>query len=131
MIDSISKSKIPNQYAFILRTGQFEELISSNGINTHIQLDFWLPQMIGSIFEAYYWLPNANREHNLLYIRAGALSKEDTRPAREKMVEVVFPKFIQWVKNIEALPYNSPKLNNDISFKAVYQNGDLMISVYE
>ena len=128
MINSITKDKIPKQYSFVLKTKQLEELIISNDIKIHIDLIYnYSSQSIGSIFEAFYWLPNNNIPYNRLYIRAGALAKEYISIAREKMNEIILPEFKIWIMNILSLPNNSTYLFEEPYFHAIFQNNKIEI----
>ena len=125
MISSISKPKIPSKYAYVIKTSQLENTLADNDITIYIDLVYWLPQVIGSIFEVYFWLPNENIAYNRLYIRAGALLKEDVFTARAKVTAVVLPEFVVWIKKILALPSDSPHLSDKLRFEAVI-NGDIL-----
>lgn len=107
MISSISKEKIPKDYSFVLKTSQLEELLRDGNINTDVTLHYWKPQLIGSIFEVHYWLPNENIPYNRLYIRAGAILSKDIHFARESLFTKGLPEFIKWIKNIEQLEESS------------------------
>jgi hypothetical protein len=128
MINSIKKPKFLAQYAYVLKTKQLEDTLINDNIDIHVDLYYWFPQIIGTILEGHFWLPNANVPYNRLYIRAGALLKEDVSLAREKMTEIVLPQFGKWVKTILSLPDNSPKLSGRLYFNAVFQNGELQIN---
>ena len=128
MINSIEKAKIPFQYGYVLKTGQLENLLQDNNIDIHVDLRYWFAQNIGSILDAHYWLPNENIEYFRLYIRAGALLKQDIFIARKKMEEIVLPEFVSWVKNILVLPDNSPSLKHNLYFNADFCNGDVYIN---
>ena len=127
MITSVKKNKIPSRYGFVLKTRQLEDLILANDINIDIILNYWLPQIIGTIFEAHFWPPNYNFAYNRLYIRAGALLREDIYFARGKMASDALPEFAAWIKNILALPDNSPLLSKEQYFNAIIRNGELII----
>ena len=128
MIHSITKSKISNKYAFVLKTGQLENMVVNNDIDIHIDLDYWLPQIIGSVLEAYFWLPKGNTQYNRLYIRAGALAKENVSIAREMMTSTILPEFILKTKEILALPDNSPLLASKRYFEAVFNKNEIFIN---
>ena len=128
MIKSISKPKIQRGYVYVLKTGQLEKLLADNNIDIHVYLVYWRPQT-NSIFEVHYWFPNQNVEYERLYIRAGALPKEDVPLAREKLETIVFPKFVEWITDMLAQPDNSTKLDNDLYFNAIYKNKGLELIV--
>ena len=75
----ISKQKIPNNYSYVLKTGQLKKILDDNNIQIHIDLNYCLAfsTELCSIFEALYWLPNENIPYDRVYIRAGALPKEN------------------------------------------------------
>ena len=123
MINSIEKPKIPKDYSFVLKTKQLEDLLINNNINIHVDLIYcWHPKQIGSIFEVHFWPPNANVPYERLYIRVGALLKEDAFIAREKMTEIVLPEFVAWFKKISILNENSPIAKTKLRFEVVFQN---------
>ncbi|MFB7142848.1 hypothetical protein ACFCYN_24960 [Gottfriedia sp. NPDC056225] len=122
MIKSIAKPKIPKNYNYILKTGQLEEILIQNKCTIHVDLDYWLPQKIGSIFEVHFWLPNSNVPYKRLYIRAGALQNKDVKVAREVMTSTVFPEFHKWLQFYLKLPENAPQLFNTPYFCAVFEN---------
>jgi hypothetical protein len=122
MINSVSKPKIPKDYKYILKTNQLEEILTKNKFSIHIDLNYWLPQEIGTILEAHYWLPNSNIPYNRLYIRAGALPNKDVRNAQEELITTVFPAFIKWLNFILKLPSNSSHFNESPYFNAIYKN---------
>lgn len=126
MITSISKPKIPSSYSYVLKTSQLEEVLIENNIKTEATLVYWKPKIIGSIFEANFWLPNDRIPFNRLYIRAGVVLKSDILKAREGLVNEVFPKFIEWIKNIEKLERTSP-LRTERNFDAHFQNNKVNI----
>lgn len=127
MIHSISKPKIPKEYSYVLKTSQLEEILIQNKIVIHVDLEYWLPQEIGTILEAYYWQPNSNVPYNRLYVRAGALPNKDVKGAKEAMVATVFPAFIKWLNFYLKLPDNAPQLNKDPYFDAVYKNNKITL----
>ena len=127
MITTISKPRIPKKYVYILKTKQLEDLLAENNIDIHIDLQYWLPQIIGSIFEVHFWTPRANIPYNRLYIRAGGLPKEDSQLARITMAEIVLPQFLSWLKPKIALLENTKHLHDEFYFNAEYKNGEVYI----
>lgn len=127
VIKSVSKNKIPNNYRYVIKTQQLENIVSDNEINIHIDLVYWLPQIVGTILEVHFWPPNNRILYNRLYVRAGALLKDDVKYAREKVTEVVLPEFIIWTKKILSLPANSPYLEKQLYFNATINNKILKI----
>lgn len=115
-INSISKPKLPKAYSYVLHSNQLNNLLISNGITIHTDLVYWLPKIIGSILEVHYWLPNNNVPYPRLYIRAGALPRIEIQTARIIMSDEVFPKFSNWLEDIQKYDYNS------LYFNAVYKN---------
>ena len=126
-IDSITKPKTPKGYAYILKSSQLNRLLSDNDLSVHIALSYWIPQKTGSVFEVHFWQPNEKVPYPRLYIRAGALRKEDAAAAREALINEVFPQFIKWADNILKLTDNSPKQNEEPYFNAVYEDGRIKI----
>ena len=126
MISSITKSKIPIDFSYVFKTSQLEEILGRENIITDVTLEYWKPQIIGSIFEVHYWLPNENNPFNRLYIRAGAVLKKDIYNAREGLHKEVLPEFVKWIKNIEQLEKASA-LNTERFFEGYYQNNKVSI----
>jgi len=127
MISSVKKDKIPGDYAFVLKTSQLEELIARSNIKTDITLTYWRPQIIGSIFEAHFWLPNNNVFYNRLYIRAGILLKKDVSLARKALQKEILPEFEQWIRSTERLPEASP-LYKEHYFNGSFIDGQVLIT---
>jgi len=130
LINSIVKNKISNQRGYVLKTKELEDLILFNDINMHI--DLYYTQSIGSFFEAIFRVANINYPYNIpyniLHLSVGALLKKDLFSAREKMKEIVLPKFIVWINNILALPDNSTCLYREACFRASFKDNLLEIS---
>lgn len=129
-LNSISKPKLPKAYSYVLRSSQLNDLLISDSSAIHTDLVYWLPQIIGSILEVHYWLPNTRVPYPRLYVRAGALPKGDIQKARILMSNEVLPKFSIWLGDIqkqnnytqyrsEALPY----------FNAVYHENGCNIAI--
>jgi hypothetical protein len=128
LIHSVDKPKIPRQYAYVLKTSQLEELLVNKSIDIYVDLHYWLPQIIGSVFEAHYWMSNDNVPYDRLYIRAGALNSEDVCMARQLMLKFVLPIFASETKKILALPDNSTALKHGEYFVAVYKENTVYIN---
>ena len=127
LINSISKQRIPSKYSYVLKTGQLENLLTDNNINIHIELNYIFSSEMGSVFEAFYWLPNNNVPYDRVYIRARALPKENLTFMREKLDKVILPEFIVWINNIMALPDNSTLLKHNLHFHAVFHANEIFI----
>lgn len=127
-ISSISKPKLPKNYSYVLHSSQLNDLLISGGNTIHTDLVYWLPQVIGSIFEAQYWRPNSNIPYPRLYVRAGALLKGDIQNARRILSGEVFPKFSIWLEDIQkheaGLKYSLESL---LYFNAVYEDNKIRI----
>lgn len=128
VIHSISKPNISKDYVYILRSSQLNELLLSNNFSIHTDLIYRLPSGTGSILEVFYLLPNNNVPYERLYVRAGALLKNEVQVARALMVDKVLPEFRRWLDDILQLPENSPILSQEIYFDAVYKSGEVRIS---
>lgn len=103
LISSINKEKIANSYEFVLKTSQLEEVLNRAHIKTDVTLVYWKPQIMGSIFEVHFWLPNNHVLYNRLYVRAGALPKKVIPLAREGLQKDILPEFEKWIMVIERL----------------------------
>lgn len=127
MINSISKPKIPKAYMFVLKTSQLEAFLKQDNESIHVDLIYWMPTSIGSIFEVHFWKPNENFDHNRLYIRAGALPKNNAAAVKPKLETEVFPRFLEWLNPHDNLPIHSPLLNKEPYFNAKYTEKGLII----
>lgn len=122
-INSISKPKLPKSYSYVLKSSQLNDLLQCTGITIHTDLVYWLPQKIGSILEVHYWLPNNNVPYSRLYVRAGALPKDNIQEARIIMCDEVIPKFSNWLKHIQKIDSYSFYVGKSLPyFDAVYKN---------
>lgn len=120
-LSSISKPKLPKAYSYVLRSSQLNDLLVSDGITIHTDLVYWLPQIIGSIFEVHYWSPNLKVPYPRLYVRAGALPKSDIQKARILMSSEVLPTFRIWLEDIQKqYDYSQYSLKSSPYFNAVY-----------
>lgn len=127
-INSISKPKIPNIYSYVLKSSQLNEFLKSNNIKICTSLDYWLPQIIGTIFEVHYWQPNDKIPYPRLYIRAGALRKTDIQAARILMSDEVLPKFYSWYEEIQKEQVHSRYfLASRPYFNAIYADNAVKI----
>jgi hypothetical protein len=126
MISSITKDKIQSGYSHVLKTTQLEQVLANNGIITDVTLIYTKPQVLGSIFEVYFWLPNRNVDYHRLYVRAGALINKDIQSAREGLINQVLPEFVKWIKGIEQLDKSST-LYGKRYFNGYYQNNEVLI----
>lgn len=126
-ISSISKPKLPKAYAYVLHSSQLNNLLVSNSINIHTDLIYWLPQIIGSILEIHYWLPNNKVSYPRLYVRAGALLKADIQTARIIMASKVLPKVGSWLVDIQKQDCSVLYSKTSLYFKAVYDKDNRIV----
>ena len=127
VISSISKSKIPSKFSCVLQSIKLDEFLENNNFIIHTSLDFWIQKELGNFFEAFFWFPSGNILYNRLFIRAGALLKNDAKSARTQLYTNVFPKFGNWLKGILELPNNSASLYGKPYFGACYKNDTVKI----
>ena len=128
-INSIQKPKITKGYGYVLKSSQLNEVLVENGFSVDTSLEYWKPQQLGSIFEAFYWFPNDYIPYTRLFIRAGALGKEDLQQARKEMIATVFPEFVKWLRRIVDEPDNSTILGEKLYFNAVFADGKIEIRI--
>lgn len=128
MIDSVAKPKPPKGSSYVLKTSLLKQALEDAGVECHVDLDYWIPQGGGSIFEAEYWLPNENVPYPRVYIRAGVVPTDSYESAMNAMVSTVLPAFIQWIRRILALPEQSPELHLKPYFNATYTETGLNIT---
>jgi len=101
----IEKDKLPKGTSFILKSGVLVDALTAAGISVETSL-----QHVNSVifFEALFWPPRPNVQHERFYIRAGSVPASEARPAREFMESIVLPEFVRWAQGILALPHDSP-----------------------
>lgn len=127
-INSISKPKLPKAYSYVLRSSQLHDVLISTGITIHTDLNYWLPQIIGSIFEVHYFSANQNVPYPRLYIRAGALTKDDIQNAKIFMANEVLPTFSIWLEEIhKQVCYSQYPISSSPYFNAIYKEHDCQI----
>ena len=126
MISSISKPKIPNDYSYVLKTKQLEDLLVENNIDTPIDLYYSLAD---TIITAYYYPPNYRVPYCRFCVVAGALLRDDVFFARDKMKETILPELAIWMNNILNLPENSTTLlsRDNLRFIAKLRNNEVVI----
>ncbi len=103
----IERDKAKSGLSYVLKTIDFERMINEGKIETSIHLIFRTPQIIGSIFEAYFWPSNQNFDNDRFYIRAGPVGEDKVILARKQLIEIVLPEFAKWAKEIIESPENS------------------------
>jgi len=131
LIVSIHRSKIPEYFAFVLKTHQLEEVMTDIDIPVHLFYSgTWSTRYSakGEIFHARYCFPDSFNDHNHLSINAGFLLLEDVFPARKELSEVALPEFVSWTKHILGLPADSTYFYGTPYFSAVYDNKRLIIT---
>lgn len=131
MIVSNHRSKIPKQYAFVLKTNQLEDFMADIDVPVHLFYSgTWSTRYspVGEIFHARYCFPDTFYDYTHLSISAGFLLKEDIFAAREELSGVALPEFIIWVKKILALPDDSTYFNQTPYFQANFHNKLLTIT---
>jgi hypothetical protein len=128
LISSITRDRIANNYAFVLKTSQLEELLNRAHIETDVTLVYWKPQIIGSIFEAHFWLPNDHISYNRLYVRAGALPQKDISLARAGLQKDILPVFEKWITSIVELPIASSTYK-DRYFEGIFKDNQTFVTM--
>lgn len=130
VLSSISKPKLPKAYSYVLCSIQLNDLLISDGFTIHTDLVYWLPQIIGSIFEVHYWVPSIQVPYPRLYVRAGALPKGDIQKARFLMTSEVLPKFSIWLGDIKK-QNNYTQYHSKASpyFNAIYHENGCKIAM--
>ncbi|MES2070273.1 MAG: hypothetical protein V4488_07995 [Pseudomonadota bacterium] len=96
----IEKAKLSKGMSYPLKSSFLETAFSAQGIS----LDAHLRQGgTSTLFECFFWPPNANVTHERLYIRTSAVPSNKTREARLFIEESVVPELIAWLQGILAL----------------------------
>ena len=124
---TISKPPIRKGLSYVLKTSWLQQIMEENGLNCHVDLNYWVPQSGGSILEAEYWLPNANIPYPRVYVRAGALPSDQRRVAADSMLNTVLPAYAKWLGAVLKLPRNSPALHAKPWFCATFDAGNVQV----
>ncbi len=101
----IEKNKLSKGMSYPLRSSQLQGMLDIANITISAHL---IQGGSSSIFECFFWPPNAGIEHERLYIRTAAVSSDRAQEARLFLETVVIVQFQQWITEILKLPYNSP-----------------------
>lgn len=128
MIDSVSKPKLSRGRSYVLKTSQLAKVLSDARIDCHVDLVYWLPQCGRSILEAQYWLPNENVPYSRVYVRAGVVPTALRSAARDSLTKLALPQFVEWLREILALPDESPVLQMTPYFNVAYTEKGLVIT---
>lgn len=128
MIDSVSRPKLAKGRSYVLKTSQLAEALAGAGIDCHVDLVYWSPQVGRSVLEGHYWPPNENVPYPRVYVRAGAVPSELRSAAAEALRVAALPRFVQWVQGILALPEGSPALATDSYFNATFTAEGLVVT---
>jgi len=123
----VEKPKPPQGLSYVLKASQLQEALDNASIEHHVHLGFWVPQTGGSIFDAHYFLPNANVPFPRISIRAGTVPSSERKAAETVLIEKILPAFISWLSTILAQPKNSPVFNGVPYFNATYERGTIKI----
>jgi hypothetical protein len=103
----IEKSKIPKGLSYPLKSSVLANALNAACITVQVHLIY---NSRNNFFEAFYWLPNENVDHDRFYIRTGSVASQDSMKAKDHMESIVIPEFIKWANDILSLPDNSPIL---------------------
>lgn len=127
MIEPTAKPKLPKGLAYPLKTSVLNSVLDTQSLVSQVGLSFVIWQGGGSIFEALYWMPNANFEYRRVNIRAGAVPADQRFAAAEALGSTVLPRFVAWIKALDACPDNSTVLHTSLRFNATWEEGQLSI----
>jgi len=130
MIRSISKSKIPKEYCYALQTGPLNDLFVEHNIDMPVDLMYCFAREPDIVFYAQYWLPNNLIPYNRIYVEIEAVHKKDAQFAKVAVKSTILPAFDTWLKEIFALPENSPIFNTTPTFHAWIANGKIEIETH-
>lgn len=126
----VEKPKTWKGLSYALKTSLLKDAVEAAGIDCNIILRYWTPMPVAggdTILQCFYWLPNANVDHDRFYIRAGTVKSEKRKAAQDLLIEKVIPRFIDWMLKIKSQPPESAKLKHDLYFNAVFEDGKVKI----
>ena len=124
---TIEKPRLPAGRVYVLKSSQLLEALTDASIAFDIQLQFWTPQSGGSILEAFYWPPNRNVPYDRVFVRAGSVLMRDRQRAAQVLVEHALPRFVKWLKAVQALPEGSPLHSESLTFDATLNANGLSV----
>lgn len=73
----IEKAKIPKGTSFVLRSSVLLEALAAAGISVETSLQHMNSKIF---FDAFFWPPRSNVQHERFYIRAGSVPASQARP---------------------------------------------------
>ena len=109
----IRKTTIPADFSYVLRTSALETALRDGGIKIDTSLNHGKST---PYFTAYFWPLRAGIAYERLYLQAGSVPSAHARAAREHIESQVLPAFVAWVRDILALPVNSPARRMEQTF---------------
>jgi hypothetical protein len=128
MIESVSKPRLSKDLSYALKTSELARALDDANIDIHVDLVYWKPQVLGSMLEAQYWLPNENVSYPRVYVRAGCIPAMQRAVASESLSNTALPRFIDWLRSILSLPPNTPKPAGTLYFNATWLDDRLSIT---
>ena len=123
----IEKPKVRKGFSYALQSSMLKEAIDGGGLDCNVHLVYWTPQLLGSIVEAHYWLPNENVDYDRFYIRAGVVRAEERAESKAWLSEVAIPELIRRMTFIMQLPTGSNQREAGLFFDALRVNGQFVI----
>ena len=126
MIKAIYKYKIPQDYAYVTKTGRIEAWIEKEGIITYVHLNYGA-LLYDFVFSAKFSLPSFGIPYEHIDIGIALVKREIVGAIRECLETDVFPPLTSWVKYIETLDKTSTSYKNK-QFNAQWKDNKIVIT---
>ena len=96
--------QLPKTHSYPVKPSQLRYALAEAGV----EIDVHLTRSHSSHFAAHYWPPNANVDHERIYLQVGSVTRVHARQARDRWTNEVIPKLVNWIEAILTEPINSP-----------------------
>lgn len=130
----VTKPKVQKGLSYVLKTSMLKDAMELNNIDipTFITygVSFKIPDF-ENVFECAFRKKDKSFDHDQLQINIRTVESKNRKNAEELIMQKVIPKFIEWVKRIEALPANSSHFRIVMGFHAYYKEGEVEISCFD
>jgi hypothetical protein len=102
----IEKEMLPKGLSYPVQTGMITNALEEAEITLDCSVNYYNNTRMG--FTAYFWPVTPNAPFERLYLTIGAVTGEQAAEIRQRMRESVLPALVNWVRNLLALPTDSP-----------------------
>ena len=123
MAIAINKSKLPKGLIYPFKTSLLEKVISENGIDPYIDLQYWTPQSGNYVFEGEFWFPNERVDYPRFFIRIASVKSENRKLISQLLEKELLDKIAPWIEANLELDHHSG--HNATSLRARFEEGKL------